>query len=454
MLRLTIIKETWFKKATTQSKDLSDSHKVKVSAGKTFNFRRANRTDDNHYFVKLESSLGFGDEGFFFHEHVSVEEIRGVWLTLDDSDVLLTEDNIKAALQKLKDCGFNTIYPVVWHSGHTLYPSAVAKAFIGNSVMPGDVFKGVTGRNTPQNPFEKDSRGKDRNMLAELVQASKDQGLRIIPWFEFGLMMPPGSKIATAHSDLITHTKSGNPIRIKTADGKPDPFIWMNPWHPKVRQFMRELVTDVAAHYDVDGIQFDDHLAFPVELGFDSATEKAFEQDNPGKSARTEHSKNSSVWVNWACTKVFELLKEVFTAVHTVRPNCLISISPNPQSFSKRDYMADWQRWVQDGYVEELVLQVYKDQKALSGFKNELDKTEVTKTRQHIPVAIGIKTGLRTQPPIGLDFIKSEIQEVRNRHLAGVSFFFYETVFNNFAASPPYAKSPRTLSAVKDLFKL
>lgn len=451
MLKITVKSKTWFKKTTEQSKDLPASDKFEVSPGETFKFRSANRSG-NHYFVRLESPLGFGDQGFFFSDHISIEEIRGVWLTFDDSDVLLTQRNIESALQQLKNCGFNTIYPVVWHSGYTLYPSDVANAFIGDPVMPGNVFESVTGKKLPKDPFEKNVSGGERDMLAELVQASKALDLRIIPWFEFGLMMPPNSKIATRNSNLITLTESGDSIRIKTADGKPDPFIWMNPWSSDVRKFLHDLVTELVTRYEVDGIQFDDHLAFPVELGFDTSTEQAFEKDNPGKSARIEHKSGSPTWVEWSCTKVLELLKEIFTAVKNVKPNCIVSISPNPKDFSKQQYMADWERWVKEGYVEELVLQIYRNPGALSSFINELDKTEVDFTKTHIPLSIGVNTGLRTQSPIGLDFIKDEIAEIRNRHFAGISFFFYETVFNNFDSSPPYTKVPRDLASVEALF--
>ena len=53
-------------------------------------------------------------------------EVRGVWLTNVDSDVLFSRDNTTEAIANLAELNFNTLYPTVWNWGYTLYPSAVA----------------------------------------------------------------------------------------------------------------------------------------------------------------------------------------------------------------------------------------------------------------------------------------------------------------------------------------
>lgn len=60
-----------------------------------------------------------------------MKKIRGVWLTTAASDVLESKQNIKKAMQLLAEAGFNTVFPVVWNNGYTLYPSAVLNKNFG-----------------------------------------------------------------------------------------------------------------------------------------------------------------------------------------------------------------------------------------------------------------------------------------------------------------------------------
>jgi uncharacterized lipoprotein YddW (UPF0748 family) len=49
--------------------------------------------------------------------------------------------------------------------------------------------------------------------------------------------------------------------------------------------------------------------------------------------------------------------------------------------------------------------------------------------RDHIPTGIGILTGLKGKQ-VPMTQIQQQVQAVRDRGYAGVSFFFYETLWN------------------------
>lgn len=361
-------------------------------------------------------------------------EIRGVWLTYDDSNVLESANNINVGLKALKGLGFNTIYPVVWHSGFTLYPSDVAKNFVGSSIIPNAV-------------FEKDSLGNPRDMLAELVSAAKAHGIRVIPWFEFGLMAPPQSDLATRHPDLLMKDAKGSTIRLKSHDKdssghpKPDDYVWLNPCHPEVQIFMAELIADVAERYEVDGIQLDDHFGMPVEMSYDSFTEKLYKQE----TGESNPASNPARWTEWRMRVVDELLAKIFRAVKAKRNSCIISISPNPLKFSQDFYLADWNKWCQAGFAEELIVQVYRS--AMSSFTTELSKPELADSISHIPTSIGILTGLKGYS-VNFSLIHQQLQETRARGFSGMSFFFYETLLNQ-ELTP---LTPRNQSELDNLF--
>ena len=122
-------------------------------------------------------------------------EIRGVWITNVDSDVLFTRDRLATAIKDLRQLNFNTIYPVVWNWGYTTYPSKVAKRVVGSSFMPKKSAGLLINRKLSN------TEGLEgRDVLKEMVTQGHKQGLAVIPWFEFGFMAP--ATTVPAGSDL------------------------------------------------------------------------------------------------------------------------------------------------------------------------------------------------------------------------------------------------------------
>jgi uncharacterized lipoprotein YddW (UPF0748 family) len=328
---------------------------------------------------------------------------KAVWLTNVDSQVMNSRKNLAVGLSRLAELGFNTIYPAVWQRGYTLYPSEVARELTGSAVLPNSLFVG-------------------RDLLSEIIELAQPLNIRVIPWFEYGLMvlprLPPVGKpttIVVQHPDLLLLDDRGNSQRIKGASNTLDPNAWLNPIHDRVRKFMVDLIADVVCRYPVDGIQLDDHFSFPVELGYDLFTQQLFKQ---------QHQAN---WHEWRGLQLTQLLKQIVCSVRSIRPDCIISISPNPLGFSKSRYLVDWRQWCDLGLVDELVLQVYRDD--LGAFERELSKAEVRSTKTKIPTLIGILTGLRTKP-ISTGLIQAQVNLTIANQFAGYSCFFYETLLH------------------------
>jgi uncharacterized lipoprotein YddW (UPF0748 family) len=350
----------------------------------------------------------------------SNREIRGVWITNVDSDVLFTRDRLATAIKDLRQLNFNTIYPVVWNWGYTTYPSQVAKQVVGSSFMP-KKSAGILINRT----LSKSEGLEGRDVLQEMVVQSHKSGISIIPWFEFGFMLPAttdpaGSDFAKLHPDWLTQKQDGGMI---WKEGK-DPRVWLNPFKPEVKKFIIDLVVEVVKKYDVDGIQFDDHFGLPSEFGYDKFTVDLYKSDHQGKLPPKD-PKNEE-WVNWRADRITDLMHDLFTAIKAVNPKAIVSISPNPQSFAKSFFLQDWAKWERQGLVEELLIQVYRDK--LATFIGELQKPEVKLASQHIPVGIGILSGVKPKP-IPMKQIQAQIAEVRKQGLAGISFFFYETLW-------------------------
>ncbi|WP_036479377.1 glycoside hydrolase family 10 protein [Myxosarcina sp. GI1] len=348
-------------------------------------------------------------------------ELRGVWLTNIDSDVLFSRQKTSEAISNLAELNFNTLYPTVWNWGHTLYPSQVSQQ--------------VTGY--PQDPIEE---LKNRDLLDEIITAGHKKNLAVIPWFEFGFMAPADSVLAQSHPQWWTMRRDGDAI---WWEGDVHQRVWLNPLHPEVQKFITDLVVEVVSSYDVDGIQFDDHFGYPSELGYDEYTVELYKQEHGGKSPPEDSQ--APEWIRWRANKITAYMETLFHEIKQANPQAIVSLSPNPQEFSLNSFLLDWYRWERMGLIEELIVQVYRDRQ--KSFIKEIQQPEIIAASQHIPVGIGILSGLKGRK-VYWNNINKQINAVRDRHLSGVSFFFYESLWNLAAESPE-----RRQAALKSAFK-
>ncbi|WP_041596151.1 glycoside hydrolase family 10 protein [Halothece sp. PCC 7418] len=335
------------------------------------------------------------------------KEIRGVWLTNVDSDILFSTQGIQSALNRLDNIHFNTVYPTVWQGGYSLYPSAVTEQVFGQRIDP-------------------DPRLEDRDVLQEVLKKGHQLDMTVIPWFEFGFMQLVDSPLVKQHPEWLTQRRDGTIVEVKGEDE----VVWLNPFHPAVQEFILDLITEIVTQYDVDGIQFDDHFGLPVAFGYDDYTTQLYQQDvnlSPPEQAR------ETFWVRWRADQLNEFMGKVFHTIKAANPDCIVSVSPNPLHFALPAHLQDWLTWEQKGYMEELVLQVYRTD--MERFIDELQRTEVQLANSHIPVAIGILSGLKNRPT-PMPMIKQQVKEVRDRGFDGVSFFFYESLWKWAEQSP------------------
>jgi len=99
-------------------------------------------------------------------------------------------------------------------------------------------------------------------------------------------------------------------------------------------------------------------------------------------------------------------------------------LAPNPHPIAYANFLQDWATWERWGLIEELTVQIYRN--SLSAFTAELNQAALHQAQSHIPVSVGILHGLKDLP-VPMSIVEQQVQAVRQRGLAGVSFFFYET---------------------------
>ena len=365
-------------------------------------------------------------------------EIRGVWITNVASNILFAPWGIPKAIDQLAALRFNTVYPVVWNRGKTFYRSRVMKDMTGQNIEPL-----IALTHPKEDPLE------------EMVRLGHEKNIQVLPWFEYGFMVPLNSSIARQHPDWLTARQNGS-RRLKDdsfeeegvlseeraenrgwlarllRSGAPNHLGWLNPMHPSVQGLLLSLVEEVVSQYDVDGVQFDDHFSLPVEFGYDDYTVALYRAEHQGQSPPSNPADTD--WIRWRAGKLSKFMGILYARVKTTCPSCTVSISPNPAKFAYRFNLQDWQTWVSKGWVDDLVVQIYRDD--LEQFERELEKNPLRAAANRIPVSVGILTGT-WRHPIAFEQIQQQVESSRDRQFAGVSFFYWDTLWSYFTPEAP-----------------
>ena len=336
-------------------------------------------------------------------------EIRGVWMTTSDMAVLRDKQALGRALEQLARLNFNTIYPVVWTRGYVTYPSEVAKA----AGIP-QLSRGLQGQ----------------DLLTDLTEQAHALGLSVIPWFEYGFMVPPQSEVALLHPDWLTEKRNGQ--RTKLSSGKA--MAWLNPFKAEVQVLLRDLAVDLVSHYDVDGIQFDDHMSLPRAFGYDELTRSRYQSETGRKVPLFATDR---AWTQWRADQITYAMANLHRAVKSIKPDLVFSVSPNRYDFAYGHHLQDWKAWLDRGMLDELIVQAYR--RDYRDFVADLRRPEIRQAKTQIPTGIGILTGLSDRR-IGMYQIKQQVRAAQSEGL-GVSFFFYQSLWDNAPESVAERKS-------------
>ncbi len=330
------------------------------------------------------------------------EPVRGVWLTNVASDALFTPENVAKAVEKCHQLGINTIFVVTWNKAMTMYRSQIMKDFTGYEIDP-----------------ELDPHNTGRDPLQEVIDEAQKYGIKVIAWFEFGF-----SSSHEADGGIIIEKKphwasldvNG---KLTTKNG----FEWMNALDPEVQDFILSLVLEVVENYDVDGIQGDDRLpAMPSEGGYNPAVIEAFKKDNFGMPPPDYHKDYN--WVQWRAEILNDFMKRLYEEVKAIDPDCIVSMSPSIFPWSKEEYLQDWPTWINFGYVDMLVPQVYRYDSLF--YRSTLEATigYILPEKRHLMYpGVLIRVG---DWQASHDYLRFKMEENRRKGFDGEVFFFYE----------------------------
>lgn len=282
-------------------------------------------------------------------------EFRGVWIaTVDNIDWPsrpgLPTDSAKAELLALLDEAARLRLNAVIFQVRT-----AADALYDSPYEPWSTY--LTGR-SGRAPSPK------WDPLAFAVTEAHRRGLELHAWFN-----PYRARYRGDSGPLSAkHVSRTMPSVVK----RYGPYLWMDPGEPKVRNETIKVVTDVVKRYDIDGVHMDDYFyPYPErdrrgrEIPFPDATSWNRYVKGGGTLSRDD----------WRRQNVDQLVEQLYHAVKQAKPWVKFGISPfgiwrpgYPESVQGFDaykaLYADSRRWLEEGWVDYFVPQIYWQVKA------------------------------------------------------------------------------------------
>ncbi len=337
----------------------------------------------------------------------------GVWLTNSPSPLYYDAARMDRAVQELAEAGFNTLYPNVWSRGTTFHSSRYAP------------MEPALAQVNPQ-----------LDPICRLTRAAQSRRMQVVPWFEYGLMEPADAAVVQANPDWLLRRADGSALyamhgaNLRTSPLK-DLRVWLNPAHPKVRERFIGLIAEIVQRCGVDGIQLDDHFAWPVDLGYDDTT-RALYRSQTGREPPNDPT--DRYWMRWRRQQLTSLLRDLRTRIQQVSGarRLVISLSPGPFRFAYNQWLQDWELWALGGLIDDLVVQNYAY--SVKGFAKDLDQPALIKARSWgIPVEIGILAGFGGRTTDMATLGRKVDLSVRRGH--GVIYFFWEGLWGQFSGA-------------------
>ena len=337
------------------------------------------------------------------------KQALGVWLTNSPSPLYYDKRNIKQAVDELEQAGFSVLYPNVWSRGTTFHTSEFA----------------------PLEPSLKTA-GVTVDPICTLSKEAHKRGMKVVPWFEYGLMEPASAEVVQDNPDWVLSRANGDPVM--KMHGKE--MVWLNPAHPQVRQRFIGLVVEVMKRCRMDGLQLDDHFAWPVELGYDPYT-SALYKDEFGIDPPRDYT--NRYWMTWRRRKLTGLLRDLRIRLEQESLPVRVSLSPGPFRFAYNNWLQDWELWAVGQLIDDLVVQNYAY--SLRGYAKDLDQPALRKAREWgIPIQIGVLAGFGKRTT-SMDVLKEKVRLANDRGY-GVIYFYWEGLWGKHSGSegPQYRK--------------
>jgi uncharacterized lipoprotein YddW (UPF0748 family) len=221
--------------------------------------------------------------------------------------------------------------------------------------------------------------------LASLLTKAHAKGIEVHAWlklFEVRNTASPQPVAAThvfaAHPEWLTKHHDGvGPLNGSEAQ--------LDPGVPAVREYLKNVVTEIANKYEVDGIHLEG-LIIPGRYGYNDVSVAAFNAKN-GRSGIPAY--DDPEWCHWRRDNTTTLVADIHSAVMAARPKIKLSAAVyGDKEIAYKHFSQDWPLWLSKGYLDAAVAMLYLPENN-GQFHGAVEKAVACASGRHIYIGQG-----------------------------------------------------------------
>ena len=309
---------------------------------KAYQDRRFLEADQNVQKARHELAMAFAKS-----MPVRPVEQRSVWLDRGTIIANQSPEAMSTLMDKLKASGINSIYFETNNAGFCMFPSKFY----------------------PQNP----QLNNGFDVLGCALNEAHKRGMEFHSWiwvFNVGNERHnpiigkeadyPGPILPAHRFSWALAGKSGSLLAHNQHE------YWLDPAHPETRQLIKELATELASKYEIDGLQYD-YIRYPFnmtpnEMGWNWAGRLRFERET-GLSLDSLDNEARDVFQAWRVAQVNSFVEETTAILRKIKPGLRISaaVYGYPRRLRCGNIQQDWETWVRAGWLDTVNPMTYKD---------------------------------------------------------------------------------------------
>lgn len=255
---------------------------------------------------------------------------------------------VEALLDKIKEMGFNNIYLNTNMDGRAIYKSEYLEQ-----------------KMTAYNKY-----GTYKDYLECFISEAHKRGLKVTAWTNT-LIAGDGS-LNYKYQNWLQKGFNG--------ENNQGGMYFIDISNPDARAFLLNVFNELASNYALDGIEFD-FIRFPsgnlaskegvitdqsnvVDWGYTDSFINGFKEKYPFTGDfKTQILTNVTLrtnWINYKCTTLNNLVKDLVTTIRNARPTIIMSAAVMSNlSSAKATYLQDWLTWVEEGWMDVLDPMIY-----------------------------------------------------------------------------------------------